>query len=89
MNMMELPDESEINDNPFIMSKSTSVGQYSFVDYRQKYVKVAPPPVYFTNDQIIQQFGSLPTDKEIILDGLEYNNEKGGLICTDEEALDR
>ena len=50
MNMMELPDESEINDNPFIMSTTTSVGQYSFVDYRQKYVKVAPPPVYFTND---------------------------------------
>ena len=26
MNMMELPDESEINDNPFIMSTTTSVG---------------------------------------------------------------
>lgn len=54
MNMMELPDESEINDNPFIQSKTVSVGEFSFIDYRQKYVKVAPPPVYFTNDQIIQ-----------------------------------
>lgn len=50
MNMMELPDESEITDNPFISSKTVSVGQYSFIDYRQKYVKVAPPPVYFTDD---------------------------------------
>jgi hypothetical protein len=33
-------------------------------------------------------FGSLPTEKDDILYGFEYP-ENGGLICTDEEALNK
>jgi hypothetical protein len=49
---------------------------------------LAPPPKYFEDEYIIDNFGKLPTDKEVILHGFEVP-EAGGLICTDQEALDR
>lgn len=34
LNMMDVPDEDEINNNPFVLSKTEPVGPYSFVDDR-------------------------------------------------------
>mmetsp|Transcript_1033 Transcript_1033/g.1877 ORF Transcript_1033/g.1877 Transcript_1033/m.1877 type:complete len:83 (+) Transcript_1033:251-499(+) len=82
-----MPDETEINNNQFIMSNEV-VGKYSFSDKNQKKHKLAPPPLYFTSEFIKQNFGQLPTQKEVILRGLEVP-ECGGLICTDQEALNK
>ena len=49
---------------------------------------MAPPPKYFTDKQIIELFGSLPTDKKEILKPFSIP-EHGGLIWTDEEALNK
>ena len=35
--LMELPDEDQINNNPFILSKVHPMGDMSFVDKRQSY----------------------------------------------------
>jgi hypothetical protein len=38
-----------------------SVGKKSFVDFRQKYQKLAPPPIYMEGEKLIKHF-ELPTD---------------------------
>ena len=48
----EEPDERELNDNPFIFSFATAVGEKSFVDFRQHYDHASPPPKYF-DDEIL------------------------------------
>lgn len=52
LGMMEIPKDVDIENNPYVMSKTKPMGQHSFVDSRQKYNKLAPPPKYFT-DQIL------------------------------------
>ena len=73
--------------NPNILSKTISVGPKSFIDPRQPYNKLAPPPRYYTDEEIIAKF-KLPTEKDEILYGFEYP-ECGGLICTDQEMLNK
>jgi hypothetical protein len=86
--MMEIPDENEILNNPFILSFDRPLGDRSFIDSRQGFNKTAPPPKYFTEEFLMKEFGQLPTKKEDILFGFEYP-EVGGLICTDKEALEK
>jgi len=49
---------------------------------------LAPPPKYFSEEFLIENFGSLPCLKADILQGLEPA-PNGGLVCTDQEALNR
>lgn len=56
LNMMEVPDEELTMNNPNIMSKTISVGPKSFVDSNQPYNKLAPPPRYYTEEEIIEKF---------------------------------
>ena len=65
-----------------------ALGEFSFCDATQKRNKRAPPPKYFTEEQLIKYFGSLPEEREVILKGFEIPKD-GGLICTDEEALNK
>lgn len=50
----EEPDDQELNDNTYVLSRAQSVGPNSFVDYRQPYKKKAPPPKYFTEDVLLE-----------------------------------
>ena len=85
MYKMELPDEDDIKNNAFLLSTTMSVGDKSFIDSRQPYKRLAPPPKYFDNEFLHSQF-SLPTDKKVILKEFDYP-ESGGLVFTDEEQL--
>lgn len=83
---MEEPDESELGkDNPFILTGGAPVPKYSFVDFRQGYDHLSPPPKYFDEDILL---APLPTEKKEILRGL-VEPPFGGLLCTDQEAMDR
>ena len=64
------------------------MGEKSFIDTKQSYKRKAPPPKYFTDEFLLENFGKLPTDKQKILFGFEYP-KTGGLICTDEESLNK
>jgi len=55
------------------------------VDNRQGYDHLAPPPKYFDLDTLL---APLPTKKEDILKGLT-EPPFGGLVCTDQEAMER
>ena len=70
--MMEAPSEKDMANNNMIMSKTKPMGQFSFVDSRQPYNKVAPPPKYFTDLILTSTFGNLPSDKKSILKGMEF-----------------
>ena len=59
--MMDQPDEDEIANNPNIMSTTQAVGKYSFIDSRQKYYKLAPPPKYFSDEFLRSMFAQLST----------------------------
>ena len=85
---MEVPDEDDITNNPYILSTTLSVGKNSFADNRQQYQRMAPPPKEFDDNYLMEGFGSLPVDKETILKGMEIP-EVGGLLCTDEEQLNK
>lgn len=61
------------------MKVECSAGPFSFADDRDPLDESCPPPVYFTDEQILKP---LPTSKAEILQGLEVTN-KGALICTD------
>lgn len=50
MYKMELPDEDDIKNNAFLLSTTMSVGDKSFIDSRQPYKRLAPPPKYFDNE---------------------------------------
>lgn len=63
------------------------MGPLSFIDSRQPPNDRAPPPKYFTPAFITEKF-ALPINKNHILYGYETPN-KGGLVCTDQEMLDR
>ena len=76
---------TELENNPYILSKTDAVGPFSFVDYRQPYCEKAPPPKYFSNELLLTP---LPTRKEDIFRGLE-EHPHGGLVCTDQEMLER
>lgn len=60
---MDLPDEDDLKNNAFLLSTSASVGNKSFVDSRQPYKRLAPPPKYFDHEFMVSQF-VLPTDRE-------------------------
>ena len=52
-------------------------------------MQLAPPPKYFTEDFLMKGFNSsLPTERDDILYGFEVG-DNGGLICTDQVALDK
>lgn len=61
------------------MKTVNSVGPYSFADERDPLDEECPPPIYFSDEQILKP---LPTSKAEILQGLEVTS-KGALICTD------
>lgn len=82
MNMMETPDEKEIMNNPYIMSFTQALGKHSFIDANQKFYKLAPPPIYFTDEFLKKMYEELPVNREDVLLGFEYP-ENGGLVCTD------
>ena len=63
LNMMDTPDEKDVKENPYIMSFTVAVGKKSFIDSRQEYVHLAPPPKYFTDQYLMATFGSLPNDR--------------------------
>lgn len=69
----------------FYMKNVGSTGPFSFADDRDPVNDECPPPIYFTDEQILKP---LPTSKAEILQGLEVTS-KGALICTDQEALDK
>jgi hypothetical protein len=75
----EDPEECDLNNNPFTMPTTNSVGPNSFVDIRQPYDHASPPPRYFTEDILLSK---LPQRKEEILKGL-IEPQFGGLVCTD------
>jgi hypothetical protein len=79
------PDEDDLVNNPYILSREKAVGPCSFVDFRQPYLQTAPPPKYFDEKILL---APLPSSKEEILRGLA-EMEFGGLLCTDEEAMER
>ena len=89
INAMDRPDEKDLSENPRIWSLSQPVNEYSFIDERQAFNPLAPPPKYFTPDFIRQGFElSMPTDAASILNNFTQP-EQGGLICTNEEALNK
>lgn len=51
--IMEVPDEREIDKNPYIWSHTVAVNKKSFVDFRQKYQKLAPPPIYLEGQRLL------------------------------------
>lgn len=69
-----------------ILSQTEAVGKYSFADKRQPYSNESPPPKYFSNDLLLN-FG-LSNKKDEILKGLIIPPQ-GGLICVDQEAMER
>lgn len=74
-----------MHDNPFIMVTNASVGPKSFVNILQNYDHSSPPPKYFDDDVLLQ---ILPTRKNEIMKGLQ-EPAFGGLVCTDQEAMNR
>lgn len=72
-------------DDPNIYSNVEAVGPYSFVDCRQDYDPKCPPPTYLPYKDVN---APLPIEKEDIFAKFEFC-EKGGLRCTDEEAMER
>ena len=58
---MDQPDENEMANNPYILSTTQPLGKYSFVDSRQKYYKLAPPPKYFSDEYLQTMFAQLAT----------------------------
>ena len=62
LDQMERPDDHDL-ENPMILQTNESVGEYSFIDDRQKYNKLAPPPKYMTADYLRQNMElSLPPE---------------------------
>ena len=84
---MELPDEKKILANPYIMYKYPGVAPLSFCDSRQDFETLTPPPKYFTDEQMITGF-TLSSEKAELLRAFAQL-EDGGLIFTDQEALDK
>ena len=82
----EEPDEKDLNDNQFILSSTKAVGQNSFVDFRRDYDHASPPPKYFDEEILL---APLPSTKKDIMKGLIEPEPYGGLVCTDQEAMDR
>lgn len=56
LDIMDQPDEEDIANNPYIMSTTQPMGHYSFVDSRQGYYKLAPPPKYFSDEFLQNMF---------------------------------
>ena len=75
----EVINESEIKDNPYILSERMPVPPHSFVDGRQEYDPNCPPAKYFDESILLE---ALPTHKADILRGMQ-EQEYGGLVCTD------
>jgi len=64
---MDAPDEKDIDGNPFLFSNTIALGNKSFLNSISKYVHLAPPPKYFTEELLMKGFGKLPTEKDEIL----------------------
>ena len=56
-----------------------SCGPYSFADPRDPVSQESPPPLYFSDAQLLKE---LPVKQSDILKGLELHST-GGLIVTD------
>jgi hypothetical protein len=68
------------------MSTTSPVGPFSFVDFRHQYDHASPPPKYFDEEILLVQ---LPQIKKEIMKGLIEPEPFGGLVCTDQDAMDR
>jgi len=75
----------DLNNNPFSLNTTASVGPNSFVDYRQPFHHESPPPKYFDPEILLNP---LPSAKVDILKGL-VEPPFGGLVCTDQDAMER
>lgn len=83
LDMMEQPDEQEIHNNPYILSKVQPMGKHSFVDSRQSYYRLAPPPKYLDKDTMDKYIKDVnPVMTEAIMSGFQYSDD-GGLVNTD------
>ena len=69
------------------MSEELSMGPLSFIDSRQPANSLAPPPKYFTVEFLQENFALADKQNEILF-GYEVPNN-GGLVCTNQEMLDR
>lgn len=81
----EDPDEKELLNNPYIFSDRLPVGPNSFVDFRQQYIRICPPPKYLDEAILLEK---LPTSKAEIMKGLKIQSF-GGLVCNDKEAIEK
>lgn len=50
----EIPEDREINDNPYIFSDTIPLGKHSFADSRQEYDVHCPPPKYMSEALIMK-----------------------------------
>ena len=72
--------------NKYIAEEREKVPKHSFVDNRQEAIKECPPPKYLPESIL---FEYLPTKKEEIMQGFQFDKQTGSLICVDQEAMDR
>ena len=81
----DIATEPKDGSDPTVYSQELSVGPFSFVDNRQDYDPDNPAPTYMKYKDVSLK---LPTEKEDIFENFAFI-EKGGLRCTDEEAIER
>lgn len=62
-----------------------SCGPYSFADPRDAKDEEVPPPLYFSEEQLLKK---LPVQRSEILKGLELHST-GGLLVTDQELIQK
>lgn len=83
---MDAPDEEDVRRNLNVMSFTESVGPLSFVDERQAFEILTPPPKYL-NDDILSLYTG-PDDKAQILKDFNVD-EQGYLVVTNEDVVQR
>lgn len=82
--LKEIAIEPLDGDDPQIYSKIVGTGPFSFLK-GDPYMPNSPPPTYLTHE-VLKKPKS--TDSKDIMYGLDVH-KKGGLYCTDQEALNR
>ena len=83
---MDTPDEEDVRRNLNVMSFTESVGPLSFVDERQAFEILTPPPKYL-NDDILSLYSG-PKEKALILKDFNVD-EQGYLVVTNEDVVQR
>lgn len=85
--VMEEPDEDDVRNNNYVMSLTDSVGPLSFVDDRQPFEMLAPPPKYINDEMFLKDFTG-PTDTQLILKDFVVD-EQGYFVVTNEDIIAR